>query len=93
MSQRLQEYLNDFYEVDSSDGPCWDDEPEKFDPVLFDSDDFTPEEFMIVAAEQNERGRYPFKTSYYWLTLSKWGDGRTHIDISEAASLLRRDDR
>lgn len=92
MSLRLQRYLCDFY-GSTSVLNSYDDDSVRFDPELFDPGDFAPEEFMIIAAEAGERGAYPFTTSYYWLTLAKWGNGRRRVDLREAAELLRADRR
>lgn len=92
MSLRLQRYLCDFYGQASALGFC-DDGVVRFNPEFFNPEDFAPEKFMIVAAESGERGTFPFTTSYYWLTLAKWGDGRRHINLREAAELLRGDRR
>lgn len=59
----------------------------------FDPNDFDPSEFMIVEAEGGEFGNYPFTTSERWLTISKSMDGRTSINLREAAELLRSDRR
>ncbi len=48
----------------------------------------SPETLMIVAADGDERGIHPFKTSYYWLTLSNGGGGRVRVSLREAARLL-----
>ena len=48
-----------------------------------------PESLMIVAAEDGERGSYPFVTSYYWLTLANGGSGCRRISRNEAARILR----
>ena len=59
----------------------------------FDPNDFDPSEFMIVKAEEGEFGDYPFTTSERWLTISEPKDGRTSVDLREAAELLRADRR
>lgn len=48
-----------------------------------------PESLMIVAAEDGERGSYPFVTSYYLLTLANGGSGCRRIFRNEAARILR----
>ena len=61
---------------------------------FLDEHDFIPfpEKLMIVAADYEERGEYPFTTSYFWITWSNGGYGRKHISKDEAIEILGEDD-
>lgn len=49
----------------------------------------SPEKLMIVAADDDERRKHPFTTSYFWITWSNGGYGRKSISKEEAIEILR----
>ncbi len=51
----------------------------------------SPEDLMIVAADYDERGEYPFTTSYFWITFSNGGYGRKSIKLEEAVRILKEE--